>query len=160
MCSFFYYYFFYPTDPPTLTRGRAIGNETFFSGWPYTQFHVFKDVLFDPRFFLIGWDWRKNCGICINSFLTDYVQEQYNQTIRPTGELYLFGACFFCDDDTFRKTPVLLTRIHNRELQQEFWNIQPSWFCWDSPDFAWKSRITTNMRSGYPNFTYPKGWTV
>ena len=38
----------------------------------------------------------------MNSFLTDYVQEQYNQTIRPTGELYLC-LCFFCDDDTFRK---------------------------------------------------------
>ena len=28
----------------------------------------------------------------MNSFLTDYVQEQYNQAIRPAGELYLFGA--------------------------------------------------------------------
>ena len=56
----------------------------------------------------------------MNSFLTDYVQEQYNQIIRSAGELYfVWSLCFFCDD-TFRKTPVFLTRIHNRELQQEF----------------------------------------
>jgi len=26
--------------------------------------------------------------------------------------------------------------------------IQPSWSCWDSPSFIWKSWILTNMRSG------------
>ena len=42
------------------------------------------------------------------------------RTIQPNnkarrGTLFVWCLCFFCDNDTFRKTPVLLTRIHNRE---------------------------------------------
>ena len=40
---------------------------------------------------------------------TDYVlqKKQYNQMIKPPGELVLFGSfCFFCDNGTCRKTQI------------------------------------------------------
>ena len=33
---YFFFFFFCPTDQPTFTRERAMGNETFF-GWPHLK---------------------------------------------------------------------------------------------------------------------------
>ena len=120
MCSFFLLLFFLPNRPTHLHEREGDRKRNLFLGIALYVISRFQGCSIWSQVFFIGWDWRKNCGICINSFLTDYVQEQYNQTIRPTGELHLFGACFFCNDDTFRKTPVLLTRTITVSCNKNF----------------------------------------
>ena len=86
--------------------------------------------------FLIGWDWGKNCGICINSFLTDYVQEQYNETIRPTGELHFVWCLFLLWWWYLQKDPCLANKNPQQGVTTRILEFPTililsgfSWFC-------------------------------
>ena len=63
-----------------------------------------------------------------------------------------YGISVLVSQTTFREEPVVTSRNIGCFLKRDkvrIQTVQTSRFRRDSPDFAWKSRIPTNMRSGW-----------